>query len=65
MGPQHRALSGDLTSIIEVESKAKKSIKARLAKRIPVSGAFHSPFMKPALDSLSRVSYNQSINQLI
>lgn len=55
LGPQHRVLSGDTGSIAMAEKVAKPMFGARLCKRLPVSGAFHSEFMRPAMEPLGKV----------
>eukprot|EP00026_Physarum_polycephalum_P012714 Phypoly_transcript_13041.p1 GENE.Phypoly_transcript_13041~~Phypoly_transcript_13041.p1 ORF type:complete len:316 (+),score=37.40 Phypoly_transcript_13041:109-1056(+) len=54
LGPLHRALSGDTQSIAMAEKVAKPMFGARLCKRLPVSGAFHSEFMRPAMEPLGK-----------
>ncbi len=55
LGPLHRALSGDTESISQIEKIAKSKFGARIVKRIPVSGAFHSEFMQTASGPLQEV----------
>jgi malonyl CoA-acyl carrier protein transacylase len=56
LGPLHRVLSGDTLSITMAEKIAKPMFGARLCKRLPVSGAFHSEFMRPAMEPLGKVA---------
>ena len=50
--PGQIVVSGDVAAIEKVVQVA-KSMGARMAKQLPVSGAFHSPLMQPAADKLA------------
>jgi [acyl-carrier-protein] S-malonyltransferase len=50
--PGQIVVSGDIAAIEKVVATA-KSLGARMAKQLVVSGAFHSPLMKPAADKLA------------
>ncbi|HEU4974414.1 MAG TPA: ACP S-malonyltransferase [Baekduia sp.] len=49
--PGQLVLSGDVAAIEQAEEAARDETGAR-ARRLPVSGAFHSPLMEPAADRL-------------
>ena len=51
--PSQFVVSGSYDAIIETIQKAKK-IGAKLAMKLKVSGAFHSPLMQPARETLSK-----------
>ena len=51
--PGQLVISGSIEGIDKALSMAKEK-GAKLAKKIPVNGAFHSPFMKPAQDRLAK-----------
>jgi [acyl-carrier-protein] S-malonyltransferase len=50
--PGQIVVSGDIAAIEKVVATA-KSMGARIAKQLVVSGAFHSPLMQPAADRLA------------
>lgn len=50
--PGQVVVSGDKAAIAKIVAEA-KSFGARMAKPLPVSGAFHSPLMQPAADQLA------------
>jgi len=51
--PGQLVISGDLDAVKKAVELAKE-VGCRLAKILPVSGAFHSPLMKPALEGLQK-----------
>jgi [acyl-carrier-protein] S-malonyltransferase len=51
--PGQLVISGDVAAIRKAVEIA-KTRGAKLARELPVSGAFHSPLMKPAAESLAR-----------
>lgn len=51
--PGQLVISGDLDAVKKAVEIAKEQ-GCRLAKVLPVSGAFHSPLMKPALEGLKK-----------
>jgi len=48
------AVSGSAAACDVVEKIAKPDFKARMAVRLAVAGAFHTDFMEPAVDALSK-----------
>lgn len=52
--PGQLVISGDVEAVEKAVEIAKEK-GCRLAKMLPVSGAFHSPLMKPAFDEFSTV----------
>jgi [acyl-carrier-protein] S-malonyltransferase len=57
-------ISGSIEGVEKALLLAKEK-GAKLAKRIPVNGAFHSPFMQPAQDRLARAIDATSLNEPI
>lgn len=59
--PGQLVISGDKDAVAKAIELAKEN-GCRLAKELPVSGAFHSPLMKPAYDALkeklSEITFN-------
>jgi len=59
--PEQTVISGGVDAVIEA-CEACKAAGAKRAIRLPVSGAFHSPLMKPAADAfaafLGTISFN-------
>lgn len=51
--PGQIVISGDIDAVKKAMELAKEN-GCRLAKLLPVSGAFHSPLMKPAFDALRK-----------
>lgn len=51
--PGQLVISGDVDAVEKAVELAKEQ-ECRLAKILPVSGAFHSPLMKPALEGLQK-----------
>ena len=49
------AVSGDAAACDAVQEIAKPDFKARMTVRLAVAGAFHTDFMKPAVESLGKV----------
>ena len=62
--PGQLVISGDVDAVKKAVELAKEE-GCRLAKILPVSGAFHSPLMKPALEGLQakleEISFNDPI----
>ena len=60
--PQGRVVSGSLPAIERFEEAASKAGLKKKVKRLPVSGAFHSSLMEPAVEefkeALSQVKLN-------
>ena len=56
--PGGRVVSGNLASVERLEKAASKA-GAKAVKRLPVSGAFHSSLMEPALEE-----YRETISQV-
>ena len=48
------AVSGAVEAIEKVEEIAKPEFKAKMAVRLSVAGAFHTDFMKPAVEKLEK-----------
>lgn len=51
--PGQLVISGDIDAVKKAVELAKEN-GCRIAKMLPVSGAFHSPLMKPAFDALKK-----------
>jgi len=49
------AVSGDMTACEKVMEIAKPDFKARMTVKLAVAGAFHTDFMKPAVETLGAV----------
>lgn len=58
--PGQLVISGDVDAVRKAVELAKEN-GCRLAKILPVSGAFHSPLMKPALEGLKKKLENTSV----
>ncbi|MEX2456777.1 MAG: ACP S-malonyltransferase [Balneolaceae bacterium] len=58
--PGQLVISGDVDAVKKAVELAKEN-GCRLAKILPVSGAFHSPLMKPALEGLKEKLENTDI----
>ena len=56
------AVSGAIEAIEKVEEIAKPEFKARMAVRLAVAGAFHTDFMKPAVEKLEKQLAETPIN---
>lgn len=61
--PGQLVISGDIDAVQKAVELAKEN-GCRIAKMLPVSGAFHSPLMKPALEALKKklddIQFSQS-----
>ena len=61
--PGQLVISGDVDAVMKAVELAKEN-GCRIAKMLPVSGAFHSPLMKPALEALKKklddIQFSQS-----
>merc|ERR1711988_954269 len=53
--PGNYAASGDMEAVEKVCEMAKPDFKARMAVKLAVAGAFHTDFMEPAVETLSKV----------
>ncbi len=60
--PGQLVIAGYVKAVEKVIELAKKK-GCRLARMLPVSGAFHSPLMKPAFEGLKTVLSNMDIQQ--
>ena len=56
------AVSGAVEAIEKVEEIAKPEFKAKMAVRLSVAGAFHTDFMKPAVEKLEKQLADTPIN---
>ena len=56
------AVSGAVEAIEKVEQIAKPEFKAKMAVRLAVAGAFHTDFMKPAVEKLEKQLAATTIN---
>ena len=56
------AVSGAVEAIEKVEEIAKPEFKAKMAVRLAVAGAFHTDFMKPAVEKLEKQLAETPIN---
>ena len=57
------AVSGSIPAIEEVEKVAKPEYKARMAVRLAVAGAFHTQFMAPAVDALTKALADTPVSE--
>ncbi|MTI88746.1 MAG: ACP S-malonyltransferase [Balneolaceae bacterium] len=62
--PGQLVISGDVTAVPKAVELAKEN-GARLAKVLPVSGAFHSSLMQPAYDGLKEELENLAVHEPI
>jgi len=64
LSERNHTMAGDMESIERALIVAKSNkFKAKLVKRLPVSGAFHTEYMAPATESLSEILAKMSIHQ--